>query len=34
MGSLAYTTAAGFLLSFLIVEMWFLKSRHRDPSAN
>jgi hypothetical protein len=31
MGSLDYTAAAGFLLSFLIVEMWFPKSRHRDP---
>jgi hypothetical protein len=34
MGSLAYTTAAGFLLSFLIVEMWYLKAHHRDSSAS
>jgi hypothetical protein len=34
MGSLDYTAAAGFLLSFLITVIWFSKSRHRGPSAS
>jgi len=34
MGSLDYTAAAGFLLSFLIVEMMFPKSDDRGTGAS